>query len=258
MSMSIKGLKVIFDPGEANEKHAIENIDLEVADGEFVCILGSNGAGKSTLLSAILGRIPYQGNIFLNGKPLDKEKQYKRTKRIGVVYQDPLLGTSPNLTVEENLILASREKGLTSRKKVKEFLIKSKEELSSYGLGIENAFKEPCRFLSGGMRQVITLYMATCFDSELLLLDEHTAALDPKTAEKVMDITNNVVASRNAPCLMITHNLDFALRYGNRLIVLKRGKILLDVKAKEKESLSRDDVLKAYGAILSDRTLLQN
>ncbi|MCR5079110.1 MAG: ATP-binding cassette domain-containing protein [Bacilli bacterium] len=257
-SLSIKKLSVAFQKGTPSEKKVLDEVNLELEKDDFVCILGSNGTGKSTLLKAILGLVPYTGSISLNEKPIDNEKPYKRARKIGVVYQDPLTGTSPNLTVGENLLLASRKKSFLNKKANRAFLNKAKEDLSSYGLGIEERMRTPTGLLSGGMRQVLTLYMASTFDSELLLLDEHTAALDPNAATKVMDITENIlVQKKHIPTLMVTHNLDFALRYGNRLIVLNKGKIVLDVKNEEKKSLTREALLESYGAILSDKTLLR-
>ena len=258
MPLDIHSLNVGFNVGSINEKHVIRGLNLTLDAHDFVCVLGSNGAGKSTLLNAILGQVPYSGSIALNGAAIDKWPQHKRTRHIGIVYQDPLKGTAPNLTVEENLLLSMRTKGTARRADTKAFLLKAKEELAKLGLGIENSFKLPCNNLSGGMRQVVTLYMATSFDAELLLLDEHTAALDPSTAEKVMQITQDIVTSKGVPALMVTHNLDFALAYGNRLIVLNQGNVVFDVRGKEKEALTREQLLSSYASVLSDRALLQN
>ncbi len=256
--LRIEDLYVTFDEGTPSEKKVLQGLNLELEKDDFVCILGSNGTGKSTLLRAILGQVEYKGKITLNGVSIDKDKPYRRARHIGVVYQDPLLGTAPNLTVAENLLLASRKKTLINKRANREFISKAKEEIAQYGLGIEERISVPTGLLSGGMRQVLTLYMASSFDAELLLLDEHTAALDPNAAKKVMDITERILVEQKCiPTLMVTHNLDFALEYGNRLIVLNQGKIVLDVKREEKAALTRERLLESYGAILSDKTLLR-
>lgn len=253
-TLAIQKLSVTFEENTLNEKKVLKGVDLTVENNDFICILGGNGSGKSTLLRAVLGLVPYQGHIALNGKPLDKQKPYQRARRIGVVYQDPLMGTSPNLTVAENLLLSSRAKTFLNRKANRAFLEKAKQELSEYQLGIENQLNTPCGSLSGGMRQVLTLYMATTFDAELLLLDEHTAALDPRTADKVMDITERLlVKAKHIPTLMVTHNLDFALQYGNRLVVLNDGKIVLDVRGEEKAKLDRHSLFEYYGLMFSNK-----
>ena len=253
-ALAIQNLSVTFEENTLNEKKVLKGVDLAVENDDFICILGGNGSGKSTLLRAVLGLVPYQGQITLNGKPLDKQKPYQRARRIGVVYQDPLMGTSPNLTVAENLLLSSRAKTFLNRKANRAFLDKAKQELSEYQLGIENQLNTPCGSLSGGMRQVLTLYMTTTFDAELLLLDEHTAALDPRTADKVMDITERLlVKAKRIPTLMVTHNLDFALQYGNRLVVLNDGKIVLDVRDEEKAKLDRHSLFEYYGLMFSNK-----
>lgn len=255
-SLQITDLFVTFDPGQPSEKRVLNGLNLTLEEGDFVCVLGSNGAGKSTLLRAIMGSAPYSGSIALEGMSIDKKRTYQRARLIGAVYQDPTLGTAPNLTVAENLLLSSRMKSFFNQKKTRAFLEQSKEDLSRFGFGLEKQMNTPCASLSGGMRQVLALYMATRFQPKLLLLDEHTAALDPRAAELVMETTGALLrGERKIPTLMVTHNLDFALRYGNRLVVLNEGVVALDVKGEEKASLTRETLLSSYGSVLSDRAL---
>ena len=242
--LEIKSLSVTFHAGEALEKRVLHDINLQVEEGAFVCILGNNGSGKSTLFNALLGRLSYEGNVLLNGHSLDKLPTYKRCRDIGIVYQDPLRGSSKNLSVKENLLLA-----MPKGAKRKEFLERCKKELSSYGLGLEENFKTEVKNLSGGMRQALTLYMASLGNPSLLLLDEHIAALDPKASSRIMDITKSIhEGSPRLIILMIIHNLKMALSYGERLLLLKEGRIALDVKGKEKEELSEETLLQAYAS----------
>lgn len=273
--LNIKNLTVGFDIGSPSEKIILKNFNLDIDDGEFVVLLGSNGAGKSTLFNAILGTIPYRGNIRLNDKELDKLPEQKRTKYVGIVYQDPLRGTAPNLKVFDNIILAKKAPSFYSLKRIlnlnpfkdnkdmpytffgykKKCKIDAKEEISSYGLGLENQFDTQAKKLSGGQRQALTLYMASCSNPELLLLDEHTAALDPKTQEVVMEITDKIIKKNNVTTLMITHNLKTALNYGTRLIILNEGKVVVDLKGKDKENKTEEELLKLYSKHFSDNIL---
>ena len=242
--LRIKDLSVTFVKGEAMEKNVLQDLNLEIDEGEFLVVLGSNGSGKSTLFNAILGYVPYQGDIELDGRNLNKQKPYKRLKDIGIVYQDPLRGSAPHLNVEENLLLA-----LPKGRKRNEYLAFCKNELSSYGLGLEDNFKSEVHNLSGGMRQALSLFLATVKEPSLLLLDEHTAALDPRASEVVMELTDRII--KNNPkmmTLMIIHNLDLALRYGTRLIVFQNGKVSLDVKGEEKKNLTKEGLAKLYEA----------
>lgn len=224
--LQIENLSVIFNKDTINERKALDNISLELNDGDFVSVIGSNGAGKSTLLNAIAGNIEvYSGSIINNGKNITYEKEYKRSRYIGRLYQDPLKGTAPSMTIEENLGLAySRGKqmrmGLGVRKSDRSIFKKSCEKL---GLGLEHRLKSPVGLLSGGQRQALTLLMATIQTPELLLLDEHTAALDPKTSKQIMEITDKIVKENNITTLMITHNIENALKYGNKTIVMSNG-----------------------------------
>ena len=252
--LKIENLTVGFNCGTPLEKMVLKKFNLTVNDGDFICILGSNGAGKSTLFNAILGSLDYTGHIELDGEALDNVPQHKRAKKIGVVYQDPLRGTAPNLTVFENMMLST--KGRISFFKKKEYKEEAIKELETYGLGLETQLDTAANSLSGGQRQSLTLYMATNSNPKVLLLDEHTAALDPKTQEIVMNITNRIVSDKKIPTLMITHNLKSALEYGNRLIILNRGKVVLDISGDEKKNMTEEALLKTYSGNFSDATLL--
>ena len=245
--MQIKGLRVTFDEGTPLEKHVLNNFNLDVNDGDFVVILGSNGAGKSTLFNAILGLVDYEGAIMLDGQSIDRKKTYLRCRDIGVVYQDPMKGSAPNLSVAENLLLYCR-----GRQGRKAFLAKCAEDLTKYNVGLEENFGQRVKDLSGGMRQALSLYMATLSNPRLLLLDEHIAALDPKTMDLIMNVTDSIVKEKSMTTLMIIHNLDLALRYGNRLLLLKEGKVAFDIKGEEKKQLSKEKLLAAYGSELPD------
>jgi putative ABC transport system ATP-binding protein len=251
----IKNLTVGFNQGTPMEKIVLKRFNLEVNDGDFICILGSNGAGKSTLFNALLGTVDYSGEIYLDDKLLNGIPQHKRAKEIGVVYQDPLRGTAPNLSVFENMLLST--KGRVSFMKKREYKDEATHELKSYGLGLENQLDTAAKELSGGQRQSLTLYMATNSNPKVLLLDEHTAALDPKTQEIVMEITDRIVREKGISTLMITHNLKTALKYGNRLIILNAGKVVLDISGEEKMNMTEEALLKTYSGNFSDVTLLQ-
>lgn len=252
--VDINNLNVIFNIATPLEKKVLNNFDLHINDNDFISILGSNGAGKSTLFNSILGKNLYTGDIKLDDNNLNNLKEYKRSKLISIVYQDPARNTSPNLSIYENIILANKSK----IKNKKEFKEKIRKDLKEYGLGLENELDKKCKFLSGGERQVLSLYMAESSNKKLLLLDEHTAALDPSTSLKVMEITNDIVKKKNITTLMITHNLKMALNYGNRLIILNNGKIVLDISGKEKEEMTEEKLLKTYSNSFSDVTLLNN
>jgi len=274
--LNINNLTVGFDIGAPTQKLVLKNFNLHVDDGEFVVLLGSNGAGKSTLFNAILGTIPYRGNIILNDKKLDNIPQQKRSEYVGVVYQDPLRGTAPNLKVYDNILLAKKLPSFYGIRRLfhlspykdnymnmphtffglrKKCRVESKEEIASYGLGLEDQFETQAKKLSGGQRQALTLYMASCSNPELLLLDEHTAALDPNTQDIIMDITNDIIQKKHVTTLMITHNLRAALKYGTRLIILNEGRIVVDLSLKEKENISEEELLKLYSAHFSDNIL---
>ena len=260
--LEITGLKKTFNKGTINEKIALNGLELTVNDGDFITVIGGNGAGKSTMLNAICGVFPVDdGKIVLGGKDITKLPEYKRAKFLGRVFQDPMMGTSPNMEIQENLALGLRRgkvrtlmPGIT--KKEKELF---REHLARLGLGLEDRMTSKVGLLSGGQRQSITLLMATLKKPELLLLDEHTAALDPKTAAKVLQLTEEITSEENLTTIMITHNMKDAIRYGNRLVMMHEGRIIYDVSGEEKKALHVDDLLKKFeetAGTLNDRMLL--
>ncbi len=260
-SLSLINLTKKFEKGTINEKVALDDFSLEVAPGDFITILGSNGAGKSTLFNAILGNfITDNGRIILDGQDITFDKDYKRALNISCLYQNPLRGTAPNMTIEENLALAY------TRKASKSFFAVNKrdtavfrEALAQLDLGLEDRMKTKMGLLSGGQRQAASLLMAALARPKLLLLDEHTAALDPSAAQKVLKITKDIVSKDNITALMITHDMKNALSYGNRTIMMDSGRLVLDVSGEERENMTPSDLVKFFterGGSLSDRTLL--
>ena len=254
--LELKNISKTFNPGTVNEKLALQKIDLDLKDGDFATIVGSNGAGKSTMFNAIAGEfIADTGTIMLDGQDITFMPDYRRSKYIGRMFQDPLRGTAPHMTIEENLALAYlRASGHTSSfsrisKKDREVFA---EKLSALGLGLEDRMKQPVGLLSGGQRQALTLLMATLVTPKLLLLDEHTAALDPGTAEKVLELTKKIVAENHITCLMITHNVPSALALGNRTIMMKDGRIVLELSGAQRANMTPEDLLKAFH-VESDR-----
>ncbi len=253
-----------FSAGTPNEHKALDGLSIHLEKGEFVTIVGSNGAGKSTLFNAICGNFLLDsGKIELEGKDISFMKEHKRAAFIGRVFQDPMKGTAPNMTIEENLALAfSRSRsgplGIAVRKSDRDFFA---EALSEFGMGLEDRMKTKVGLLSGGQRQVVTLLMCTLVTPKLLLLDEHTAALDPATAEKVMEITNNIVNRNKITTMMITHNMNSALKTGTRTIMMDSGEIILDTSGEERDKMTLDDLLKMYSLkknkeFANDRMLL--
>lgn len=260
--LDIQNLSKTFNPGTVNEKKALSSLSLHLDEGDFVTIVGSNGAGKSTLFNAIAGSFyADEGSISLAGKDITFMPEHERSRRIGRLFQDPLRGTAPSMTIEENLALAylrAAHGNPFSRisKKDKEFFA---EQLKQLGMGLEDRMKNPVGLLSGGQRQALTLLMATLVRPKLLLLDEHTAALDPKTAAKVLELTEKLVTEQQLTTLMITHNMRDALRYGNRLIMMHDGRPILDVRGEEKAKLTAVDLLQFFekaGDGVSDKMLL--
>lgn len=262
--LQVKNVSKTFFPGTINEKRALQDLSLELRSGDFATVIGGNGAGKSTLLNIIAGVFPVdKGEIIIDGENISKKPEHQRAKYIGRVFQDPMLGTAAGMMIEENLALASR-RGQTPG--LRWSLSSGQHErfyelLKELDLGLENRMTARVGLLSGGQRQALTLLMATLKKPKLLLLDEHTAALDPKTAAKVLSLTEKIVTRDHLTTLMITHNMRDALRYGNRLIMLHNGKIIIDVEGEEKASLQIPDLLemfeKASGLELaSDRLLL--
>lgn len=261
--LEIKNVTKIFnkDEGVENQKIALDNISLKINNGDFVTIIGGNGSGKSTLMNIISGVFfPDSGNIFINGVDVTKMSENKRAAYLGRVFQDPNVGTASNMSILENLEIASRRGKVSTLKWgfKKENNKRFVEALKGLNLGLENRMTQKVGLLSGGQRQAVTLIMATLNEPKLLLLDEHTAALDPKTANKVLDLTKEVVTKNHLTTLMITHNMRDALKYGNRLIMLSDGHIILDVKGEEKEKLTIEDLLQKFevsGASISDKML---
>lgn len=256
--LELKGLYKTFNAGTVNEKRAINGLNLTLEDGDFVTIIGGNGAGKSTMLNLISGVFPVDaGTITLNGVNITGLPEHKRAKYLGRVFQDPMMGTAATMGIEENLALANRRgkmrglrSGITSQERAL-----YREQLATLGLGLEDRMTSRVGLLSGGQRQALTLLMATLKKPELLLLDEHTAALDPKTADKVLQLTEEIVARDKLTTLMVTHNMKNAIQYGNRLIMMDSGRIVVDIKGEEKRNLSVRDLLEKFN-IENDRMLL--
>lgn len=245
----LEGVSKYFFAGTPNQVKALDNINLHIRPGDFVTVIGSNGAGKSTLLNVIAGVVEVdEGRIELDGKDVTDQPEYRRAGSIGYIDQNPLASTAADMTVEENLAMAfmrGKRRGLlraVTGSRVTAF----KNTLSQIGMGLENRLKVPVGTLSGGQRQALALAMATVVQPKLLLLDEHTAALDPKAARLIMDITDRLIRTSKLTTLMVTHNMEQALRYGNRLIMMHRGKIILDVGPHEKQRLSVPDLVKKF------------
>ena len=242
-----------FNAGTINERKALIDAELHIAPGEFITVIGGNGAGKSTILNAIAGTWPIDdGAIILDGVNVTGLPEYKRAPYIGRVFQDPKMGTAADMQIEENLALAKRR---GQRRTLKWGVTKAeraefKEKLAILGLGLEERMTTKVGLLSGGQRQAVTLLMATLVKPKLLLLDEHTAALDPATAAKVLDTTDHLVQENNLTTLMITHNMKDAIEHGNRLIMMNEGRIIYDVSGEEKKKLTREDLLKKFSDIL--------
>ena len=262
--LDIKHLSKTFFPGTVNEKKALTDVNLHMEPGDFITIIGDNGAGKSTLLNSIAGVFPIDGGqILIDGVDVSKMPEHKRARYIGRVFQDPMMGTAAGMMIEENLAIASRRRktpGLSWALKDSD-RERFREMLKELDLGLEDRLTSRVGLLSGGQRQALTLLMAAMNQPRILLLDEHTAALDPKTAEKVLNMTQKVIARDHLTSLMITHNMRDALRFGNRLIMMNAGRIVVDVNAEEKAKLTIPDLLalfeKASGSALdNDRMML--
>lgn len=262
--LDIKNASKIFSAGTASEHHALRNLSLHLDKGEFVTIIGSNGAGKSTLFNAICGNYWLdEGEIILDGQDITFMSEHHRARQIGRVFQDPMKGTAPHLTIEENLALAYTRKDRKPfrwavKKQERELF---REELAQYHMDLENRMKTKVGLLSGGQRQVVTLLMCTIVMPKLLLLDEHTAALDPAAAEKIMEITKKIVKENGLTAMMITHNLSSALTTGTRTVMMDEGNIILDIGEKERENMTVDQLLDLYAAkknqkFDNDRSLL--
>ena len=262
--LEIKEISKTFNAGTVNEKTALKGVSLTLNDGDFVTVIGGNGAGKSTLLNAIAGTFAVdRGSISIGGQNVTRLPEYKRAALIGRVFQDPMLGTAATMQIEENLALAAR-RGQT--RGLKWGITKAEREkyralLQPLDLGLEDRLTAKVGLLSGGQRQALTLLMASLQQPKLLLLDEHTAALDPKTAAKVLALSDQIVAENHLTTLMITHNMKDAIRHGNRLLMMSAGKVVLDISGEEKKKLTVEDLLHRFslasdGEMLSDRAIL--
>lgn len=262
--LEIRNITKVFNAGTVNEKLALNDFSLTLEDGDFVTVIGGNGAGKSTMLNAIAGVWPVDsGQILIDGVDVTGLPEHKRAKFLGRVFQDPMTGTAATMGIEENLALAKRRgrrrflgAGITQKER-EEY----KELLKILGLGLENRLTSKVGLLSGGQRQALTLLMATLQKPKLLLLDEHTAALDPKTAAKVLETTDYIVNQNKLTTLMITHNMKDAILHGNRLIMLMDGKVILDIRGEEKKKLTVEDLLHKFEevsgeAFVSDKAIL--
>ena len=264
--LKLNNISKTFNAGTVNEKKALEGVSLHLEKGDFVTIVGSNGAGKSTLFNAIAGAFYVdEGSVILAGEDITFKPEYKRSREIGRLFQDPMRGTAPHMTIEENLALAylrtaKKQNAFFSRtsKSEREFF---RAQLSQLDMGLEDRMKQPVGLLSGGQRQALTLLMATMVPPKLLLLDEHTAALDPGTAEKVLKITQEVVARHQITTLMITHNMQNALELGNRTLMMDSGNIVLDIKGEQRRGMTVNTLLEQFKAgagknLDNDRILL--
>ncbi len=247
--LEIKNVYKTFNAGTVNEKRALKHLNLSVADGEFVTVIGGNGAGKSTMLNAITGALAVDyGSITIDGVDVTHLSEHKRAKYIGRVFQDPMMGTAATMQIEENLALAARRgKPRTLRGGITKAEREGyKQQLATLGLGLEDRMTAKVGLLSGGQRQALTLLMSTLQKPKLLLLDEHTAALDPKTAAKVLETTQRIVEENRLTTIMITHNMRDAIAYGNRLIMMYDGHVVVDVSGDEKKKLTVDQLLSLF------------
>lgn len=262
--LELKNIYKTFNPGSVNEKKALNGVSLTLEDGEFVTVIGGNGAGKSTMLNAIAGTWPIDsGSVVIDGVDITRLPEHKRAIYLGRVFQDPMNGTAADMEIEENLAVAKRR---GQRRTLKWGITKKEREdyvelLKMLDLGLETRMRTKVGLLSGGQRQALTLLMATLKKPKLLLLDEHTAALDPKTAAKVLELSDKIIAENNLTALMVTHNMKDAIAHGNRLIMMWDGKIILDIKGEEKKNLTVDDLLHQFTVasgkeFANDRALL--
>ena len=250
--IELKNISKIYNSGTVTEMCLFDDFNLAVKDKEFVSIVGSNGSGKTSLLNIICGSIPIErGDVIIDGKSINKLHEFQRYRKMGRVYQNPAMGNCPNMTILENMSLADNKGkpfGLSFgvNKKREDYY---KEQLATLGLGLEDKMGVKVGSLSGGQRQAVSLVMATLTPIDFLILDEHTAALDPKTAEIIMELTDKVVKEKDLTAVMVTHNLRFAVEYGNRLLMMDKGEVIIDKNADEKKSTSIDDILKVFNEI---------
>lgn len=250
--LELRGISKIYNPGTVTELCLFDDFSFKVADGEFVSVVGSNGSGKTSMLNIICGSIPVSGGeVLIDGKNINSLREYKRYRMIGRVYQNPAAGTCPDMTILENMSLADNKGKLyglsfgvnNSRKDY------YKEQLSSLGLGLEDKLDVKLGALSGGQRQAVSLLMATLTPIDFLILDEHTAALDPRTAEIIMTLTDKIVKEKKLTAIMVTHNLRYAVEYGTRLVMMDKGNIILDKSGKEKQDVKVEDILDIFNKI---------
>ncbi len=261
--LEVKDVVKVFNAGTVNEKVALNGVSLKLEEGDFVTVIGGNGAGKSTLLNAVSGAFKVDsGSVIIDGNDVTALPEHKRATLLGRVFQDPMLGTAPTMQIDENLALALRRGkhrslkwGVTEKERAK-----YRELLKQFDLGLEDRLSSKVGLLSGGQRQALTLLMATLKKPKVLLLDEHTAALDPKTAKKVLTLSEKIAQENNLTTLMITHNLKDAIKYGNRLIMMSAGKIIFDISGEEKMNLTKAELMEKFnecsGTELSDRDVL--
>ncbi|MCI2055531.1 MAG: ABC transporter ATP-binding protein [Oscillibacter sp.] len=250
--LDINHVSKTFNPGTINEKKALVNLNLHLKEGDFVTVIGGNGAGKSTMLNAVAGVWPVDsGSIVIDGEDVTGLAEYQRARLIGRVFQDPMMGTAPNMQIEENLALAYRrgkKRGLGwGVTKAERTLYR--EKLKTLGLGLEDRMTSKVGLLSGGQRQALTLLMAALQKPKLLLLDEHTAALDPATAAKVLELSDTIVQENGLTAMMITHNMKDAIAHGNRIIMMNEGRIILDIEGEEKKKLTKADLLQKFAEV---------
>lgn len=250
--LELKNIEKYYNPGTVNEMCLFDKFNLTIQDGEFVSVVGSNGSGKTSLLNLICGSIPVDsGTIEMNGRDITRMNEYRRHEKIGRVFQDPAAGTSPGMTILENMSLADNKgksfnlRGGINKKRISFY----REELAKLGLGLEDKLDVRVGSLSGGQRQAIALLMATMTPIEFLILDEHTAALDPKTAEIIMQLTGTIVREKHLTTIMVTHNLRYAVEYGNRLLMMHQGNCIVDVSGAKKEEMTVDHILDRFNEI---------
>lgn len=250
--LELKHIHKYYNPGTVNEMCLFEDFNLTVEKGDFVSVVGSNGSGKTSMLNILCGSIPVEaGQILMQGKDISHMKEYQRNRKIGRVYQNPALGTCPSMTILENMSLADHKGSFYGLRKGINKSRKSyyQELLSQLNLGLENKLNVKVGSLSGGQRQAMALLMSTMTPIDFLILDEHTAALDPKTADRIMELTDQIVKQKNLTTIMVTHNLRYAVEYGNRLLMMHQGEAVMDLSVKEKEALKVEDILEKFNAI---------